>query len=84
MKKLFLVSIFLMSVLMSSPLMACIAFVAEDGDTVLVGNNEDWFEKYPIELKFEQSDNGFPQRQFLKGHPSQFRFKQSCNGFPQR
>jgi hypothetical protein len=58
MKKLFMVLLFLINVFMANPIMACIAFVAEDGDTVLVGNNEDWFEKYPIELKFEQSENG--------------------------
>ncbi|OGP67164.1 MAG: hypothetical protein A2W27_02750 [Deltaproteobacteria bacterium RBG_16_44_11] len=58
MKKLFLVSIFLISVFISNPIMACTAFVSADGDTVLVGNNEDWLKKYPIELKFEQSENG--------------------------
>jgi hypothetical protein len=38
--------------------MACTAFIASNGDTVLVGNHEDWIQKYPVELKFEQSENG--------------------------
>ena len=59
MKKLLFISIFLITTIsMSNSLMACIAFVAEDGETVLVGNNEDWLKKYPIELKFEHAEKG--------------------------
>ena len=58
MKKLLFISIFLITLCISNSLLACTAFVAEDGETVLVGNNEDWFKKYPIELKFEQSEKG--------------------------
>lgn len=58
MKKFFLILIFLITICTNTPLMACTAFVSADGDTVLVGNNEDWIKKYPVELKFEQSENG--------------------------
>lgn len=58
MKKLLLILILLISFFIGNPLMACTAFMAKDSDTVLVGNHEDWIQKYPVELKFEQSENG--------------------------
>jgi hypothetical protein len=57
MKKLFMILLFLFNVFMANPLMACTAFVAVDSDTILVGNNEDWY-ICPIELTFEQSEKG--------------------------
>lgn len=57
MKKLLIILIILINAVMSNPLMACIGFMAEDGNTVLVGNNEQWITRYPVELKFEQSEN---------------------------
>ena len=43
MKKYSLLAVFLSFLLMASPLPACTGLMVQDGERVLVGNNEDWF-----------------------------------------
>ena len=43
MKKAFILSLALGFLMMSQPVTACTGLVVQDGDRVLVGNNEDWF-----------------------------------------
>jgi hypothetical protein len=56
MRKTLILSAILFSFFMEDSIFACTAFIAVDGDTVLVGGNEDPNKNYPIKLKFEPAE----------------------------